>query len=176
MPCREKAGPDREGACRRSTMTADGPPRMVKRPTGSGGEPSSPNCVVSAGGKARQPHKRSPDRSRIRQPGRETGSGDQRSLQKGCDVTLVQPIRGEPVSYLVGEGLLRGNRFFVRRPPSRSFFVARAGSHAQRQPRCPLGVCRGICSLTRSNVGRREVGSSGGVHGCVYRRCAATPP
>ena len=33
----------------------DGPPRMVKRPTGSGGEPSSPNCVVSAGGKARQP-------------------------------------------------------------------------------------------------------------------------
>ena len=27
---------------------------MVKRPTGSGGEPSSPNCGVSAGGKARQ--------------------------------------------------------------------------------------------------------------------------
>ena len=36
-------------------MAADGPPRMVKRPTGSGGEPSSPNCVASAGGKARQP-------------------------------------------------------------------------------------------------------------------------
>ena len=33
----------------------DGPPRMVKRPTGSGGEPSSPNCGASAGGKARQP-------------------------------------------------------------------------------------------------------------------------
>ena len=32
----------------------DGPPRMVKRPTGSGGEPSSPNCGASAGGKARQ--------------------------------------------------------------------------------------------------------------------------
>ena len=29
---------------------------MVKWPTGSGGEPSSPNCVASAGGKARQPH------------------------------------------------------------------------------------------------------------------------
>lgn len=27
---------------------------MVKRPTGSGGEPSSPNCGASAGGKARQ--------------------------------------------------------------------------------------------------------------------------
>ena len=27
----------------------DGPPRMVKRPTGSGGEPSSPNCGASAG-------------------------------------------------------------------------------------------------------------------------------
>ena len=32
---------------------ADGPSRMVKRPTGSGGEPSSPNCGVSAGVKAR---------------------------------------------------------------------------------------------------------------------------
>jgi len=32
----------------------DGPSRMVKRPTGSGGEPSSPNCGVSAGVKARQ--------------------------------------------------------------------------------------------------------------------------
>ena len=31
----------------------DGPPRMVKRPTGSGGEPSSPNCGASAGVKAR---------------------------------------------------------------------------------------------------------------------------
>ncbi|MNS83133.1 hypothetical protein D3C72_1169070 [compost metagenome] len=31
----------------------DGPPRMGKRPTGSGGEPSSPNCGSSAGGKAR---------------------------------------------------------------------------------------------------------------------------
>ena len=28
---------------------------MVKRPTGSGGEPSSPNCGVSAGVKARHP-------------------------------------------------------------------------------------------------------------------------
>jgi hypothetical protein len=36
--------------------SVDGPPRMVKWPTGSGGEPSSPNCVASAGGKARQPH------------------------------------------------------------------------------------------------------------------------
>ena len=36
------------------TITGDGPPRMAKRPTGSGGEPSSPNCGVSAGGKARQ--------------------------------------------------------------------------------------------------------------------------
>ncbi len=32
----------------------DGPSRMVKRPTGSGGEPSSPNCGASAGVKARQ--------------------------------------------------------------------------------------------------------------------------
>ena len=37
-----------------ATMRGDGPSRMVKRPTGSGGEPSSPNCGVSAGGKARQ--------------------------------------------------------------------------------------------------------------------------
>ena len=29
---------------------------MGKRPTGSGGEPSSPNCGASAGVKARQPH------------------------------------------------------------------------------------------------------------------------
>lgn len=36
------------------TIAGDGPPRMVKQPTGSGGEPSSPNCRVSAGGKARQ--------------------------------------------------------------------------------------------------------------------------
>jgi hypothetical protein len=33
----------------------DGPSRMVKQPTGSGGEPSSPNCRVSAGVKARHP-------------------------------------------------------------------------------------------------------------------------
>ena len=41
-------------------MQADGPPRMVKRPTGSDGEPSSPNCGASAGGKARQPCSRFP--------------------------------------------------------------------------------------------------------------------
>ena len=35
------------------TIGRDGPPRMVKRPTGSGGEPSSPNCESSAGVKAR---------------------------------------------------------------------------------------------------------------------------
>lgn len=35
------------------TIERDGPSRMVKRPTGSGGEPSSPNCGVSAGVKAR---------------------------------------------------------------------------------------------------------------------------
>ncbi len=35
------------------TIHSDGPPRMVKRPNGSGGEPSSPNCGASAGGKAR---------------------------------------------------------------------------------------------------------------------------
>ena len=33
----------------RDTIRVDGPPRMVKRPTGSGGEPSSPNCGASAG-------------------------------------------------------------------------------------------------------------------------------
>jgi hypothetical protein len=38
---------------------ADGPSRMVKRPTGSGGEPSSPNCRVSAGVKARHLFKKS---------------------------------------------------------------------------------------------------------------------
>ena len=38
------------------TMALDGPSRMVKRPTGSGGEPSSPNCRASAGIKARQLH------------------------------------------------------------------------------------------------------------------------
>ena len=31
----------------------DGPSHMGKRPTGSGGEPSSPNCGASAGVKAR---------------------------------------------------------------------------------------------------------------------------
>ena len=36
------------------TISLDGPSRMVKRPTGSGGEPSSPNCGASAGVKARQ--------------------------------------------------------------------------------------------------------------------------
>ncbi|MDB5891889.1 MAG: hypothetical protein JWP47_2720 [Polaromonas sp.] len=35
------------------TIAGDGPSRMVKRPTGSGGEPSSPNCGASAGVKAR---------------------------------------------------------------------------------------------------------------------------
>jgi len=35
------------------TIVGDGPSRMVKRPTGSGGEPSSPNCGASAGVKAR---------------------------------------------------------------------------------------------------------------------------
>ena len=35
------------------TIVGDGPSRMVKRPTGSDGEPSSPNCGVSAGVKAR---------------------------------------------------------------------------------------------------------------------------
>ncbi len=34
-------------------MVSDGPSRMVKRPIGSGGEPSSPNCGASAGVKAR---------------------------------------------------------------------------------------------------------------------------
>ena len=38
------------------TISADGPSHMVKRPTGSDGEPSSPNCESSAGVKARQPH------------------------------------------------------------------------------------------------------------------------
>ena len=38
------------------TMALDGPSRMVKRPTGSGGEPSSPNCKASAGVKARHHH------------------------------------------------------------------------------------------------------------------------
>lgn len=33
----------------RIQLLAGGPPRMVKQPTGSGGEPSSPNCVASAG-------------------------------------------------------------------------------------------------------------------------------
>ena len=37
----------------RPIIIADGPPRMGKRPTGSGGEPSSPNCETSAEGKAR---------------------------------------------------------------------------------------------------------------------------
>ena len=36
------------------TIDTDGPSRMVKRPTESGGEPSSSNCGASAGVKARQ--------------------------------------------------------------------------------------------------------------------------
>ena len=36
------------------TIVRDGPSRMVKRPTESGGEPSSSNCGASAGVKARQ--------------------------------------------------------------------------------------------------------------------------
>ena len=31
-----------------SEINPDGPPRMGKQPTGSGGEPSSPNCETSA--------------------------------------------------------------------------------------------------------------------------------
>ena len=50
----------------RLQSAADGPPRMVKWPTGSGGEPSSPNCVASAGGKARQPHIRGSRRTGLR--------------------------------------------------------------------------------------------------------------
>ena len=42
------------GASTGLTIPLDGPSRMVKRPTGSGGEPSSPNCGASAGVKARQ--------------------------------------------------------------------------------------------------------------------------
>ena len=38
------------------TMRSDGPSRMVRRPTGSGGEPSSPNRGASAGVKARHHH------------------------------------------------------------------------------------------------------------------------
>ena len=61
-PGRRFLGPHPQRAMRRSgteqagqrTINAVGPPRMVKRPTGSGGEPSSPNRGVSAGGKARQ--------------------------------------------------------------------------------------------------------------------------
>jgi len=52
-----KPGPE-PGPIRSPTIEVDGPPRMVKWPTGSGGEPSSPNCVASAGGKARQPSNR----------------------------------------------------------------------------------------------------------------------
>jgi hypothetical protein len=39
----------------KGTIDPDGPSRMVKRPTESGGEPSSSNCRASAGVKARQP-------------------------------------------------------------------------------------------------------------------------
>ncbi len=39
---RKKANPTQP------TIETDGPPCMVKRPTGSGGEPSSPNCGASA--------------------------------------------------------------------------------------------------------------------------------
>ncbi len=50
--CASPAGSN--GTPSQRTIDPDGPPRMVKRPTGSGGEPSSPNCGASAGGKARQ--------------------------------------------------------------------------------------------------------------------------
>src|SRR3954468_11515578 len=49
----DKCAPNGEGLLPANTIRADGPPRMVKRPNGSGGEPSSPNCGASAGGKDR---------------------------------------------------------------------------------------------------------------------------
>ncbi len=39
-----------------SIISIDEPPRMGKRPTESGGEPSSSNCGYSAEGQAHQPH------------------------------------------------------------------------------------------------------------------------
>jgi hypothetical protein len=40
---------------RSPTIAGDGPPRMEARPTGSGGEPSSPNCCDQCRGQARHP-------------------------------------------------------------------------------------------------------------------------
>ena len=37
-----------QSVCFQPIISHDGPPRMGKRPTGSGGEPSSPNCETSA--------------------------------------------------------------------------------------------------------------------------------
>jgi len=52
--CPDRHGSQRDrGPDQGRTIFLDGPSRMVKRPTGSGGEPSSPNCGVSAGVKAR---------------------------------------------------------------------------------------------------------------------------
>ena len=65
VPCprrqnrRQSHAPSCAAAAPGRTILSDGPSRMVKRPTGSGGEPSSPNCGASAGVKARQPHSES---------------------------------------------------------------------------------------------------------------------
>lgn len=62
-PARQSPYPDlayglhsASGRPRHTTIGSDGPSHMVKRPTGSGGEPSSPNCGVSAGVKVRHPN------------------------------------------------------------------------------------------------------------------------
>ena len=62
-PCRSRASRhcqcDQQQINKAFTISLDGPSRMVKRPTGSDGEPSSPNCGASAGVKARQPNSKS---------------------------------------------------------------------------------------------------------------------
>ncbi len=55
MAIGSKQGPQAGLGGKALTIDFDGPSRMAKRPTGSGGEPSSPNCGVSAGVKARHP-------------------------------------------------------------------------------------------------------------------------
>lgn len=76
-------------------MAADGPPRMGKRPTGSGGEPSSPNCGASAGGKARQlPFQKSKQINDL---------GDLSDLS-GCAVSLacVTSVDGVDMDFVAG--------------------------------------------------------------------------
>ena len=101
------------GAWGQYIISPDGPSRMVKRPTGSDGEPSSPNCGASAGVKARQPFSACApaapsslaDQKSIRAKNYQTNRGpnhclDNQARQEG--VRLLAPVTGSALKTTFG--------------------------------------------------------------------------